>query len=136
MAEQEPLGIIRVPLTAFNSVVVGRGPDGDAVRLLESAFDNESCKPNDEKNLVEGIVDLQTYRMILKKLCLTPKELRDLAKRGRYPKVTLRNCITCSHGRQRITAARNLYGESYVWAVRINFKGAALTVLTLCEHRD
>lgn len=120
MTEKYLVGIIQVPLSAFlEEVVVGRHEDPKIARRLEGIFKREGCESEKASNHIRGLVDFPTIKTILSALGFSYRKLQDTVWRGKYPKACIRGGILCIDGKQRICAARKLFGEHSWWTVRL-----------------
>lgn len=120
MADEDIIGIIRVPLNAYTyQPEKGRDKDPAIVKHLSGIFRKEGCKPDLWEHHIKGEVDAATYSSLLTSLGLSEDKLRSTAHTGNYPRVRLRKRIVCLDGRQRIAAARGRFGKDFWWPVKL-----------------
>lgn len=120
MADEDIIGIIRVPLNAY-TYQPGKGRDKDPaiVKHLSDVFNKEGCNPDQWEHHIKGEVDAATYGRLLIALGLSEDKLRNAAQTGKYPRVRLRKRIVCLDGRQRIAAARGKFSKDFWWPVKL-----------------
>jgi hypothetical protein len=120
MTEKYLVGIIRVPPSAFTfDAAHGRQEHGAITERLIRVFRRSACRQDDQDNYITGCVDESTYKEILSTLHRSPEALRRTVWEGNPPRIALNNRIVCVDGRQRIAAARRLYGSRFWWTVKL-----------------
>lgn len=122
MAEKYLVGIIQVPLDAFTTEVgVGREEDPRIIKKLSTLFRRTTCRPGRWENHVIGLIDDQTLANIMSVLGMSQSKFRDTVRWATYPKAYLQSCILCLDGKQRIAAARKVFGKMSWWTVRLYY---------------
>ncbi|KAI8626618.1 hypothetical protein F5Y19DRAFT_446352 [Xylariaceae sp. FL1651] len=120
MADEDIVGIIRVPLNAYTyQPGKGRDEDPEIVKHLSDIFKKEGCKPDLWEHHIKGEIDVATYSRLLIALGLSEDSFRSTVQTGKYPRVRLRKRIICLDGRQRIAAARGKFGTRFWWPVKL-----------------
>lgn len=116
MADEDIVGIIQVPLNGYTyQASKGRDEDPAIVKHLSDIF-KEGCKPDLWEHHIKGEIDAAMYSRLLIALGLSEDKFRSTVQTGRYPRVRLRKRIVCLDGRQRIAAARGMFGKEVLVA--------------------
>ncbi|KAF3768216.1 hypothetical protein M406DRAFT_75517 [Cryphonectria parasitica EP155] len=122
MIDQYLVGIIQVPLSSIRTErEVGRDEDQKIIKRLSTVFRRTPCRPQKWENHVKGLVDEKTLRSIQSTLGLTYDKLGATVRSGKYPKAHIRDRILCLDGKQRVAAARRIFGKDSWWTVKLYF---------------
>lgn len=122
--DQWLVGIVRAPISCLYFP-----PNGVLPRLIVQRNRNQKerlfrsaalCKPHIYENQILVEVDSETRRQILTALRLSSDQLKDpTSVKHLPPNFQLR----CTDGRQRVDAARRLWGHSFEWTIRLYYAG-------------